>query len=48
MKIGIVVFPGSNCDNDLFYAFEKQKMYDVIFLWHKDCLLYTSDAADES
>ena len=36
MKIGIVVFPGSNCDNDLFRAFEKQKLYKVIFLWHKD------------
>ena len=36
MKIGIVVFPGSNCDNDLFRAFEKQKLYEVIFLWHKD------------
>ena len=36
MKIGIVVFPGSNCDNDLFRAFEKQKLYKVIFLRHKD------------
>ena len=36
MKIGIVVFPGSNCDNDLFRAFEKQKLYQVLFLWHKD------------
>ena len=36
MKIGVVVFPGSNCDNDLFRAFEKQKLYKVSFLWHKD------------
>ena len=36
MKVGIVVFPGSNCDNDLFRAFEKQKIFKVRFLWHKD------------
>ena len=36
MKIGIVVFPGSNCDNDLYCAFAKQKLYKVSFLWHKD------------
>ena len=36
MKIGIVVFPGSNCDTDLFCAFDKQNIYRVIFLWHKD------------
>ena len=36
MKIGVVVFPGSNCDNDLFRAFEKQNIYKVTFLWHKD------------
>ena len=36
MKVGIVVFPGSNCDNDLYVAFEKQRSYRVTFLWHKD------------
>lgn len=36
MKVGIVVFPGSNCDNDLFFAFKKQNIYKVTFLWHKD------------
>ena len=36
MKIGIVIFPGSNCDNDLFRAFEKQNIYNVTYLWHKD------------
>ena len=36
MKIGIVVFPGSNCDRDLFNAFKKQDLYDVSFIWHKD------------
>ncbi|MFL2801678.1 MAG: phosphoribosylformylglycinamidine synthase subunit PurQ [Paracoccaceae bacterium] len=36
MKIGIVIFPGSNCDNDLFRAFKKQNIYKVIYLWHKD------------
>ena len=36
MKVGIVVFPGSNCDNDLYSAFKRQKSYQVSFLWHKD------------
>ena len=31
MKIGVVVFPGSNCDNDLFRAFEKQNCMKLFF-----------------
>lgn len=36
MKIGVVVFPGSNCDQDLIYVFQKILGQEVIPLWHKD------------
>jgi phosphoribosylformylglycinamidine synthase I len=36
MKIGVVIFPGSNCDQDLIYVFEKILGQTVVPLWHKD------------
>lgn len=42
-KFGVVVFPGSNCDHDAFYALHKILEYDVTFLWHKDSDLKESD-----
>jgi phosphoribosylformylglycinamidine synthase len=36
MKFGVVVFPGSNCDHDAFYAVSGNAGYDVQYLWHKD------------
>ena len=42
-KFGVVVFPGSNCDHDAFYALYKVLEYDVNFLWHKDTDLKESD-----
>ena len=36
MKYGVVVFPGSNCDHDAFYASGKMSGADSVFLWHKD------------
>jgi phosphoribosylformylglycinamidine synthase I len=35
MKIGVVVFPGSNCDQDMIYTL-KSLSHDVVELWHKD------------
>ncbi|MGE5401537.1 MAG: phosphoribosylformylglycinamidine synthase subunit PurQ [Ignavibacteriales bacterium] len=35
-KFGVVVFPGSNCDHDAYYALKKVLGYDATFLWHKD------------
>ncbi|MGC8594257.1 MAG: phosphoribosylformylglycinamidine synthase subunit PurQ [Candidatus Kryptoniota bacterium] len=35
-KIGVVVFPGSNCDHDAYHAFGKILGQNVEFLWHKD------------
>lgn len=35
MKAGIVVFPGSNCDWDTYYALNSVGI-EPVFLWHKD------------
>ena len=36
MKTGVVVFPGSNCDEDIFYVLHSKLKLDVVKLWHKD------------
>lgn len=36
MKFGVVVFPGSNCDNDMLYVLETIMGQEVVKLWHKD------------
>ncbi|MBL0055871.1 MAG: phosphoribosylformylglycinamidine synthase subunit PurQ [Chitinophagaceae bacterium] len=36
MKFGVVVFPGSNCDQDMIDALEQDLKQEVIRLWHKD------------
>jgi len=36
MKFGVVVFPGSNCDEDIIYVLEKIVGQQVVRLWHKD------------
>ena len=36
MKFGVVVFPGSNCDSDAYWAVLKNAKSDVQYLWHKD------------
>ncbi|ROL56613.1 phosphoribosylformylglycinamidine synthase subunit PurQ [Bacteroidetes/Chlorobi group bacterium Naka2016] len=36
MKFAVVVFPGSNCDHDAYYALKHNLGYNVEFLWHKD------------
>lgn len=38
-KIGVVVFPGSNCDHDTYYVLKKILDLEVIFLWHKQATL---------
>ncbi len=42
-KFGVVVFPGSNCDYDAYYALKKVLNKEVKFLWHKDTDLKESD-----
>lgn len=36
MKFGVVVFPGSNCDRDMYDALKYDLGQDVTMLWHKD------------
>ncbi len=36
MKIGVVIFPGSNCDHDLISVLEEISGNRVEELWHKD------------
>jgi phosphoribosylformylglycinamidine synthase len=36
MKFGVIVFPGSNCDEDLVYVLQHTMKQEVVKLWHKD------------
>ena len=44
MKIGVVVFPGSNCDHDAYYALKHEIGVDTTFLFHKEHDLKNVDA----
>src|ERR1700731_1692387 len=44
MKFGVVVFPGSNCDHDAFYAIGNVLRKPVEFIWHQSEDLGNSDA----
>jgi len=43
MKFGVVIFPGSNCDMDMFYVIETIMKQEVVKLWHKDTDLQNCD-----
>lgn len=44
MKFGVVVFPGSNCDEDMVYVLQNILKQETIKLWHKDKDLQGCDA----
>ncbi len=44
MKFGVLVFPGSNCDHDAFYALQQIARQPVTFLWHESEDLEQCDA----
>jgi len=44
MKIGIVVFPGSNCDHDAWYAVSQNLHQEAEFVWHESASLGSLDA----
>jgi len=44
MKFGVVVFPGSNCDHDAFYAIGNVLQKPVEFIWHQSENLGNCDA----
>lgn len=43
MKFGVVIFPGSNCDQDVIQVLEEVSEAPVARLWHKDHDLQGSD-----
>jgi phosphoribosylformylglycinamidine synthase subunit PurQ / glutaminase len=43
MKFGVVVFPGSNCDEDMVYVLRNIMHQEVVKLWHKDHDLQNCD-----
>src|SRR5918912_1118845 len=44
MKIGVVVFPGSNCDHDAWYAVSHNLGHRAEFIWHDSDRLGDVDA----
>jgi len=44
MRFGVVVFPGSNCDHDAFYAIGNVLKKSVKFIWHQSEDLANCDA----
>ena len=36
MRFGVVVFPGSNCDQDCFYVIKEVLKKPATYIWHKD------------
>jgi phosphoribosylformylglycinamidine synthase I len=43
MKFGVVVFPGSNCDHDAWYAASNNLGLDAEFIWHDSTSLAGAD-----
>jgi len=39
MKSGVVMFPGSNCDHDVYHVLKHLLGQDTSFLWHQDASL---------
>jgi phosphoribosylformylglycinamidine synthase len=44
MKFGVIVFPGSNCDHDAFYAVSHNLGQPAEFIWHDSASLSGVDA----
>ena len=36
MRFGVVVFPGSNCEHDVYHVAKHLLGHDASFIWHKD------------
>jgi phosphoribosylformylglycinamidine synthase I len=43
MKFAVVVFPGSNCDHDAYYAAKHVLGQEAQFVWHKETSLAGAD-----
>jgi phosphoribosylformylglycinamidine synthase len=44
MKFGVIIFPGSNCDQDSYHAAVTATGQQAVFLWHESDELENSDA----
>ena len=44
MKVGVVTFPGSNCDHDVYHVLKHACGADARYVWHKDRLPAGLDA----
>jgi phosphoribosylformylglycinamidine synthase subunit PurQ / glutaminase len=44
MKFAVIVFPGSNCDHDAYYAASQVLGQKAEYIWHKDTDLKGADA----
>ena len=44
MKFGVIIFPGSNCDHDAYWAISEVAKQPVTFLWHDSHDLQGCDA----
>lgn len=44
MKFAVIVFPGSNCDLDMFHAIKDELGEDVSYVWHDETSLDGFDA----
>lgn len=43
MKFGVIVYPGSNCDQDMYFLLKETLGQPVVKLWHKDTDLQGCD-----
>lgn len=43
MRCGVVMFPGSNCDHDVYHVLKHVLGQDVVFLWHQSTSLQGCD-----
>src|SRR5881397_4306175 len=43
MRFGVVVFPGSNCDEDAYHAAKDGFRQEAEFIWHKETSLKGAD-----
>ena len=44
MKFGVIIFPGSNCDQDAYWTIRNVIQQPAVFLWHESHDLENCDA----
>src|SRR2546422_2125166 len=44
MKFGVVIFPGSNCEQDCYYTIQSVLQQPVEYIWHQDTTVKGFDA----